>query len=512
MVARVSSSTLIGIDAVRVDIESEIISSLKRFAIVGLPDGVVREAKDRVRCAIESSGFPFPFGEVVVNLSPAGLPKSGSGFDLAIALSILGAAGLIPAHTLKKCIVLGELALDGTIKPVPSILAAACLVRNLSGFELLVPEDSAEALRNMNGLRARTAKSLGEAALHFLQKSELPLVDCDAVPMATAPSHLDFSDVVGQQTAKRVLEIVAAGGHNLLMVGPPGSGKSMLAARVPSILPPLAPEEQIEVSKIYAAYAHSGGSSQTRSSLSLIRKRPFRAPHYSLSTPGLIGGGSVPIPGEISLAHRGVLFLDEVTEVRRDAIEALRQPLETKRVTISRAKFRVQFPADFVFLAAMNPCPCGRKGAKGGEGEICRCGPTAVAKYLGRLSGPIIDRIDLQIWVPAVPIREIQSGPIDDPTAGMRERVGIARKIQSERFGGDHRVNARLRPGEIKKYCALDESGMKLLEEAAEKYHLSARGYTRVLKVARTVVDLEQTEQIRTEHLREVLSYRLNLG
>ena len=263
------------------------------------------------------------------------------------------------------------------------------------------------------------------------------------------------------------------------------------------------------MSKIYAAYAQCGDSSQSRASLKLVRKRPFRAPHYSLSTPGLIGGGSVPVPGEISLAHRGVLFLDEVTEVRREAMEALRQPLETKRVTISRAKFRVQFPADFVFVAAMNPCPCGRRGS---EGNVCRCAPAAVSKYLARLSGPITDRIDLQIWVPAVPIRELQAGPDKDVTAAMRARVAEARRLQFARLDGTPRVNAALRPAEMKRFCRLDEAGMKLLEQAAGQFHLSARGYTRVLKVARTIADLEQSEQIRTEHLSEVLGYRLNLA
>jgi len=509
MVARVSSSTLIGIDAVRIDIETQIISALRRFAIVGLPDGVLREAKDRVRCAIENSGFSFPSGELVVNLSPAGLPKTGSGFDLGIALSVLAAAGYISPRALERILVLGELALDGSIKPVPSVLAAACLTKSLPDYELLIPIESSKELHMFSNLRIRAVSTLAESVLHFSGEREVPLMSCEkAVALQAAQrSEAGFGDVVGQYAAKRAMEIVAAGGHNLLMVGPPGSGKSMLAARLPSILPPLSLEEQIEVSKVYAAHAQVGDFASTRSRSNLISQRPFRAPHHSMSTPGLIGGGPNPAPGEISLAHRGVLFIDEITEVKREALEALRQPLETSRMTISRAKMRVQFPADFVLVAAMNPCPCGRRGSSNG---ICRCPSAQVTRYLSKLSGPISDRIDLQIWVPPVPVGELHEGAQEDSTHKMRERVQRARKRQYSRLGGA-RVNARLRPGELKDYCRLDGESFKLLERASTKFQLSARAFSRILKVARTIADLEDFEEIRPEHIAEVLTYRLSL-
>ena len=317
-----------------------------------------------------------------------------------------------------------------------------------------------------------------------------------------------FGDVIGQHGAQRALEIVAAGGHNLLMVGPPGAGKSMLAERLPSILPPLTLDEQIEVSKIYSASAFDSTTPDQSRRQTLIRSRPYRAPLHTTSAAGLIGGGPVPIPGEISLAHRGVLFLDEVTELRREALEALRQPLETKHITISRAKFRLRYPADFMLVAAMNPCPCGRYGL---PDKSCACGARVAARYAARVSGPIMDRMDLQIWVPPVPVDQLRRGVMSDPTPGMRSRVFAARKRQSARLRSQ-RPNAQLQSKEIKEYCRLDEESGALLEAAVKGFHLSARGYSRILKVARTIADLEGSENLSSAHVTEALGYRLRIG
>lgn len=508
VLARVYSSALWGVDAVPVSIEVQILSSLRRFTIVGLPDGVVREAKERVRCAVENSGFPFPDSEVIVNLAPADLPKAGSSYDFAIGAGILAAMGFLEPKFLAEHLLLGELALDGSLKPVRGALAAACLAGEM-GLGIVLAEGNRAEASLVEGIPVRTMESLADIAVaperaEFPRESDTTSVPLprQLVPSFEKSKGKTFADVVGQCAAKRAIEIAAAGCHNLLMVGPPGSGKSMLAERVGSILPSLSLREQIEVLKV-----HSADSSQDPDARRFPSSvRPFRSPHHSISSVGLIGGGSFPSPGEVSLAHRGVLFLDEFPHLRRDALEALREPLETQTVCISRSRQRLCFPADFLFVAAMNPCPCGKRGMKGGN---CRCHPLQVQKYMERISGPILDRIDLQIWVPPASFRELSTELIEDPTATMRERVERARELQKERCGQEGRTNSRLQPNELRKHCKLEEASLVLLERAANKYQLSARAYSRVLRVARTIADLDGTERIREEHLSEALSYRI---
>ena len=518
MLARVHSSALWGVDAVPVLIEVQILSALRRFSIVGLPDGVVREAKERVRCAIENSGHQFPASEVIVSLAPADLPKAGSAFDFAIAAGILAALGFVSKDLLEKNILLGELALDGTIKPVRGALAASCLALEM-GFGLLLAEENVDEAKLVEvvevtgvssladlslerGSPSREISGLGTSPGHGGAVENLKQRKSRRSPSFEKPHGRTFSDVVGQHAPKRALEIAAAGCHNVLMMGPPGSGKSMLAERVASILPPFSLSEQIEVLKVHSADL----SQDPERRGTLPRERPFRAPHHTVTPIGLIGGGGFPTPGEVSLAHRGVLFLDELPHLRRDALEALREPLETQMVTISRSRQRLNFPADFLFIAAMNPCPCGRRGLGNG---LCNCLPTQIARYVEKISGPIMDRIDLQIWVPTVSLLDMATERIDDPTEMMKERVLRAREIQKARVFGMVRTNSRLGPNEMRKFCELPKGALGLLQEASKKFSLSARAYSRVLKVARTIADLAGSAGIREEHLSEALSYRM---
>ncbi len=503
MLARVHSSTLWGVDAVLVHIEVQLLSALRRFSIVGLPDGVVREAKERVRCAIENSGFPFPNGEVIVNLAPADLPKAGSAFDLAIASGILVALGLLPHSAIDRRLLLGELALDGTVKPARGALAAACLARELE-FGVVASPHSAREARLVNEVPVTAITSLaGLVSGRF----EAEAAGEPEAPEVGEGSSLSYGDVAGQFEAKRAMEIAAAGWHNVLMIGPPGSGKSMMARRLESILPAPSAEEQIEVIKIRSA----DHSVELESRHPVQNVRPFRSPHHTLSTAGLVGGGSHPGPGEVSLAHHGVLFLDELPHIKRDALEALREPLETQQVVISRAKQRVSFPANFLLIAAMNPCPCGKRGGTSGT---CTCAPGQVQKYMERISGPILDRIDLQTWVPPVALSEfvrLEPGCTEtDPTALMAERVRIARQAQVERGAGRLVANSRLSPAQVRRVCKLSTDSVELLESASKRQQLSARGYTRVLKVARTIADLERRAEISDEHVSEALSFRMS--
>lgn len=502
MIGRTFSTTLVGIDAILVDVEAQITGALKRFTMVGLPDGVVRESRERVRCAIEQSGFSFPTGDVVISLSPAMLPKYGSGFDLAIAVSILAASGVIDPAVVAQHMFLGELALDGTLRPICGTLAAACLAeRRGGGLAMIVPGANGPEASLVSGIEVRTAGTLAEVVGFLTGAGKLAAASPGAAAVQ-GDIQPDFDDVVGQFAAKRALEIAAAGGHSVLLVGVPGAGKSMVAARIMSLLPPLSLQEQIEVTKVYSAVGAIGSASAGNVTVPLVTSRPFRAPHHSLSTAGLVGGGPLPVPGEISLAHHGVLFLDEVTEMRREALESLRQPLESRTVTLSRAKLRVTFPADFIFLAAMNPCPCGKRGIEGGG---CLCSNSAVAKYVSRISGPILDRIDLQVWVPPLPVRELTAVRGEDPTPAMRARVTLARTAQSARGA----LNARMQPADVRRFCALGSAPADLMERAAERFRFSARSYTRMLKTARTIADLEGSEEILSSHVAEVLQYRL---
>lgn len=513
MTVHAFSTALVGIEAVLVDVETQILGALKRFTVVGLADGVVREARERVRGALEHVGFTFPYGEVIVSLSPATLPKAGAGFDLSIAVTILAAMKRFDPARLEGKIFLGALGLDGSVRAVPGALASACCaLAHDPPLELVLPVECAEEALLAGAVIVRPIRSLLELVEYLSGARDAPRAMHREIPLALHHEHggdgaAAFADVIGQQGAKRALEIAAAGGHNLCMVGPPGSGKTMLAQRLRALLPPLSRAEALEVTKIYAAYAAHGPSGDGGGPSLLTQCRPFRAPHHTLSALGLVGGGGVPVPGEISLAHRGVLFLDELPELRREVIESLREPLERRKIMIVRAHHRIVFPADFMLVAAMNPCPCGQRGVN----EIgCRCSPRQIARYVARISGPILDRIDMHIWVPPLLPHELAAVPRRLEEGGA-SRVARARHLQQVRLGDELRTNSSMVPGELQQHCALDSAGLQLMVRAAERLKLSARGYARVLKVARTVADLSEATRITTEHLAEALSYRVVL-
>jgi magnesium chelatase family protein len=467
---------------------------LPGLSIVGLPEAAVRESRDRVRAAIAHCGYQFPNRRITVNLAPADLPKEGGRFDLPIALGILAASAQIPATALEKFEVLGELSLSGELRPVRGALPAA-LQCSKSGHSLIVPDANAAETGLVTGLPVYTANHLGAlcAALlsGSLQCSPATGLRTDEIP------GLDIADVRGQHQAKRALEIAAAGNHSLLMIGPPGSGKSMLAMRLPGLLPSMNDDEALEAAAI-ASIGHGGFD------IRHWRQRPFRSPHHTASSVALVGGGTNPRPGEITLAHRGVLFLDELPEFDRDVLEALREPLETGQITISRAARQTDFPARFQLIAAMNPCPCGYHGDAGNR---CRCTPDRIARYRGRLSGPLLDRLDLQIFVPRVEISALTAPPDNhaETSEQVRTRVIKARCYQQERSG---RTNAHLSPKEIAQHCAPTSEATKLLEAATQRLGLSARAYHRVLKVARTIADLADTDQINAPHVAEAIRFR----
>lgn len=501
MGAQAQSATIIGVEAHPVQVETEIIGSLRRFALVGLPDGVLREAKDRVRCALENSGFCFPHGEVIVNLAPAALPKRGSGFDLAIALSILAALNEIPADSLHSSLAYAELNLDGSLKPVSGELAVTAKAAEQGLKAVHLSAIGAQSACCVPDIEVFGATHLSQLVAHLRGSSRIPAKTASEYSFTDRSEVvLTLADVVGQEHAKRALEITAAGAHNLLMVGPPGSGKSMLAERIPSLLPPLSLEASLEVASI-----HSISSAKMGKHAEICFDPPYRAPHHSTSAAGLIGGGSIVQPGEMTLAHRGVLFLDEIAELRRDALEALRMPLETKVITLSRSQLHLKFPADCIVVGAMNPCPCGRYAT---DRKSCRCNDMQRRRYFERLSGPIRDRFDLHLWVPNVPISEMQQyKESQDCTSARQARVAVARKRQEQRGV----LNANLQGEELRRYCVLKDVSKELINRAAQKYSLSARGYTRVVRVARTIADLETVEQITLEHIAEALSYRNTL-
>jgi magnesium chelatase family protein len=502
MVQRVSTVAFEGIEARAVDVQVQVAPGLPAFHVVGLGDKAVSEARERVRAALTASGLALPARRIIVNLAPADLPKEGSHYDLPIALGLMAAIGAIPHDALSGFTVLGELGLDGSIAAVAGVLPAA-IGANARNEGLICPAAcGAEAAWASPEMEIVAASSLIQLANHFkgtqvLRRPQPKIREMDG-------GDLDLNDIKGQESAKRALEVAAAGGHNLLMVGPPGAGKSMLAARLPSILPPLSPTELLEVSMIASVAGEIAEGA-------LTNRRPFRAPHHSASMPALVGGGLRARPGEISLAHNGVLFLDELPEFQAPVLDSLRQPLETAEVAISRANHRVTYPARFMLIAAMNPCRCGRAND---PGFACRRGPNlrCSAEYQGRLSGPLIDRVDLHIEVPAVTAADLI---LPAPAEGSREvaaRVARARQIQTERYealGLDHvRVNARAQGPVLEEIARLDASGLTLLREAADAMQLSARGYHRVLRVARTLADLDAAEKVARIHLAEALSYR----
>ncbi|UCD63219.1 MAG: YifB family Mg chelatase-like AAA ATPase [Candidatus Zixiibacteriota bacterium] len=504
MLSKVISSATMGVEAYAVEVESDIQQQLPAFVTVGLPEGAVRESKERVTSAIKNSDFIFPSKRVTINLAPADINKEGSAFDLPMAVGILAATGQVLRDRCDDFVILGELSLDGALRPVPRVLPMAMHFGSGDGLKgIIVPKQNAKEAAMAGTLPVFPVSSLKEA-VHFLEdESSIRefTVDIASVFSEARRYHIDFSDVKGQESAKRALEVAAAGGHNIIMIGPPGSGKTMLARRMPTILPEMSVEEALETTKIHSV------AGMLAADTALIATRPFRAPHHSISYAGLIGGGAVPKPGEVSLSHHGVLFLDELPEFKKDILEMLRQPMEDNEVTISRATTTLTYPAGFMLAAAMNPCPCGYYGDPNHD---CTCSTSEIQRYMSRISGPLLDRIDIHITVPSVKFKELSSDSCGEKSAVLARRINAARRLQLNRFQKEAKIfcNAHMEPKDIRRYCRIDDKSQSLLAMAISKQGLSARAYDRILKLARTIADLAEREDIEIGHVAEAIHYR----
>ncbi len=503
MFSQILASAVNGIDAYLVEVEVDIAPALPAFTIVGLPDAAVRESIERVRAAIKNCGLEFPSRRITINLAPADVRKEGPSFDLPIAVGILAATGQVDSVMLEDCVILGELSLDGAVRSVSGILPVALNARDRKIKRMIVPAANVKEAAIVGAVEVYPVKNLTEVVQLLNEPGHmLPAIfDLAELQALDEPNYeVDFADVKGQAVVKRALEISAAGGHNVIMVGPPGSGKTMLARRLPSILPPLNMEEALEVTKLYSVCG------LLSSNEALITRRAFRAPHHTISNAGLAGGGTYPRPGEVSLAHQGVLFLDELPEFKRDVLEVMRQPLEDGHVTIARAQASLTYPANFMLVASMNPCPC---GFFNDHLKPCTCTPNMIHKYLQRISGPLLDRIDIHVEVPRLKQDELMSKSSGEPSSNIRSRVRTARDLQYARFAGTKIFcNAKMNIKQVKLHCKLDPDSESMLKQAIEHLKLSARAFDRILKMSRTIADLSNAENIGIEHIAEAVQYR----